>query len=330
MLIVYFRRIKENIRLLIIPIAIFLVCSCIVLFIYFATGRSARFQHLSIFSSPGGLAEAVPLFVKNYFAHLSPSFLFLQGDSQLRHSLMGFGELHIFAAPLLLYGLYIIGRRRTKFDLLLLGWFLVFPIPASLTREGIPHALRTIVALPMPEIICAIGAAHITQYLARKYSKAKTSSTAKHMIRISAYCVAIIVTISIIMFASNLYVLYPYYSAFDWQYGVKQSFEYARFKKVSPENVYLSGYITYAPYLALFYDKVDPQVLQERGFRGIPYNYLPPQVPAAEFWDKVTPGSLIVLYPMEEIPVRPKSIIYLPTRTEEEDQYPALHIYRKN
>ncbi|MDZ7586738.1 MAG: phospholipid carrier-dependent glycosyltransferase, partial [Patescibacteria group bacterium] len=83
------------------------------------------------------------IFLTNYFNHFSFNYLFLQGDSNPRHSIQTVGGLYLIQLPFLLYGLLQSLKRRTKTDLMLLAWLFLAPVPAALTLAS-PHALRSL------------------------------------------------------------------------------------------------------------------------------------------------------------------------------------------
>jgi len=106
----------------------------------------------------------------NVMAHFRPSFLFLGGDENLRHSTQYFGELGLLDAFALALGLALLaavvreqirpgppelrlaaappaGTLARYFGLAGLG-ILSGILPAALTWEAIPHALRSIGAWP--------------------------------------------------------------------------------------------------------------------------------------------------------------------------------------
>ncbi|MCD6386549.1 glycosyltransferase family 39 protein [Candidatus Sumerlaeota bacterium] len=325
----YRREIRHNLRTLIPAVVVFVSLAIIILYFYLQPERMARLRYLSIFAQGLTVPQIAWQLVKNYLSHYSPSFLFFNGDRELRHSLLGFGEMYLFSAPLLIYGIWVLLRRRRAFDRLILGWFLIFPIPASLTAEGIPHALRSIVGIPVPQIICALGAGNLVSAFQKKYSSINLSSLQRLAMRMLAYLLMIIISISVIIFGFNLFVFYPYYSAQNWQYGVKLSLDYIHQNKIPPQKVYLSGYITYAPYLVLFYEKTPPTLLKKEGIRAIKYNFLPPGVAIDNLWDKLPDDSYLVLYPGELFGHKPIHIIPLPHRKNTRTYAPALLIFHK-
>ena len=109
----------------------------------------ARFNAISILQPGIGPAAVIGEFLRNYFLHFSPQFLLLFGDGELRHS-AGVGMLTVVEfACAILWAHYAWKRRWKREDLVWLGWLLLSPVAASLTRVGIPHALRMIVVIPV-------------------------------------------------------------------------------------------------------------------------------------------------------------------------------------
>jgi hypothetical protein len=126
----------------------------------------SRYNELSVFNaaywadrgvtSHSRIAHGMWLFVKNLFAHFSPTYLFVSGDAQPRHSTQSFGEWSWLDGLALACAAIIAALRRARPS----GWlmfaafgYLAGVIPAALTWEGVPHALRSIGALPFLFVI---------------------------------------------------------------------------------------------------------------------------------------------------------------------------------
>lgn len=153
--------------------------------------------------------------VSGYISHFSPNWLFVTGDIS-RHHAPNMGLLYLFELPFLLIGLYFIvfGKFDKKTKLLILSWFLLAPVPASITT-GVPHAVRTLNFLPTFQIITAIGIvwALLSIY---KYKN----------IKYVFYLLASLVFIFNFSYYLNQYfVQLNYYDSFDWQYGYKDAIE---------------------------------------------------------------------------------------------------------
>jgi hypothetical protein len=85
---------------------------------------------------------------KHLAAHLDPAYLFLEGDSNRRHSI-GFGGLvgPVEVAVIGLVSVLAPGFLRSRDSLLLIGLFVAGLLAAALTWEGVPHALRSLGAV---------------------------------------------------------------------------------------------------------------------------------------------------------------------------------------
>ena len=97
------------------------------------------------------------VFLGNYRKHLSPDFLLHRGDPNPRHN-PGGGMLSRteFAAAIL--GVIALGAGIRRWPNALMFWWLVIAtVPASLTALGIPHGVRTICLLPLPQLLAAVG-----------------------------------------------------------------------------------------------------------------------------------------------------------------------------
>lgn len=112
----------------------------------------------------------VQTFLDNIVQHLRPSFLFISGDPNIRHSTQSFGELGLLEIFALFLGVWCIASgargasaatpRRGTHDRrsawIAVAGMLTGIIPAALTWEGLPHALRAIGAWPFFPLLGAI------------------------------------------------------------------------------------------------------------------------------------------------------------------------------
>ena len=110
-------------------------------------------------------------FLDNVQAHLRPTFLFLWGDANLRHSthaigvlgpidVLGLGLLAYAAARRLLghegRGSPLTGAHDGRLALLLTAGALLGIAPAALCWEGVPHALRAIGTWPFTSLLSGL------------------------------------------------------------------------------------------------------------------------------------------------------------------------------
>lgn len=131
-------------------------------------GRSGQ---VSIFSADSPLRE----FAKSNM--LTLGMLVIRGDCNPRHNLACRPELFWPVGMLFLIGLAITVRNpfrkpRSLASYTLAAWFLFMMLPATLTREGLPHALRAIGMLPPIMILAGLGGAALWQAISTYVQRA--------------------------------------------------------------------------------------------------------------------------------------------------------------
>lgn len=118
-------------------------------------GRSGQ---VSVFAADSPTFE----FIKSNAATLG--MFFYKGDCNWRHNYACQPELHPIVAAFFLIGIMRLlfdFRKPTSYSLpatTLLAWFVFMTFPATLTREGLPHALRSIGLIPPVMILAGYGA----------------------------------------------------------------------------------------------------------------------------------------------------------------------------
>jgi len=191
--------------------------------------------------------------VDGYLSHFSFKWLFLNGDLP-RHHAPDMGLLYFFELPFLLWGMATIWKQGGRLAVLLFGWLVIAPIPASVTT-GLPHAIRTLVFLPVFQIFTAIGIGEYIVWL-------KYGSKWKKIIT------PIVIGFALLNFA---YYLHMYFVHMDreysdyWQYGYKQAVEYAEAHKGEYKKIVVSTKLEQPHMFFLFFTKYDPRQYQAEG-----------------------------------------------------------------
>jgi hypothetical protein len=135
-------------------------------------------------------------FLRNYFTYDSVPFLFTNGDANLRHSTGYGGVLLVTTAPLVVMGLVRCFRTwQEPVSRMLLAGLVAGPVPAALTADGTPHALRSAAMLPFLLVIMALGWAELLPLLSPR--------------RLVAACVALALAVDAGGFMWDLFVRYP-------------------------------------------------------------------------------------------------------------------------
>ncbi|MBI2031271.1 MAG: glycosyltransferase family 39 protein [Candidatus Levybacteria bacterium] len=156
--------------------------------------------------------------VSGYVSHFDLNWLFITGDIA-RHHAPNMGLLYLFELPFLLIGIYclIFGNFDKKTKFLVLAWFLIAPIPASVT-SGVPHAVRTLNFLPTFQIFTAIGILFALQKISNiKYK----ISNIQIKYFIYSFCFLFFM-FNFLYYLNQYFVQQNYFNAKDWQYGYAQ------------------------------------------------------------------------------------------------------------
>jgi 4-amino-4-deoxy-L-arabinose transferase-like glycosyltransferase len=157
-------------------------------------------------------------FAENYLAHFMPNFLFINGAPHKQHHVQGVGELYAIQAPFWLAGWYFLFKKKHAYKGLILAWVLITFIPVSMTNDSIPNALRTLIAVPVYQIITALGVYNIWLLL-----------KSKKIINVSVWLVTVLILIfSFAGYLKNYYQKYPVLYSRDWQYGYRQAVGYVK------------------------------------------------------------------------------------------------------
>ncbi|MEK7616930.1 MAG: phospholipid carrier-dependent glycosyltransferase [Patescibacteria group bacterium] len=235
--------------------------------------RSARYKLVSITDDPGliprinenrgksNLPKPIPrlihnkvtyisfYFTKNYLSHFTPQFLFFSGAPHKQHHAQNIGQLYLFQSPFLIIGLISLFSLKQKFKGLLISWLFLAYIPVSATGDSIPHALRTLIAAPLYQLISALGFLIFVKWF-KKYSV--------NIQCIGVLILAIVIIVSLKNYLYNYYSVYPSSYSRDWQYGYKQVVQYIKEHKDEYDLIVFTRHYGEPHMFTLFYLNYDP------------------------------------------------------------------------
>jgi len=244
---------RPAIYIAIISVIIYIVSLVPIVRLFSNPNNINRFQTIGIFSGRISGEESLLIFTKNYFSHFSPSFLFINGDINLRSAQGGFGQIYWLQLPFILSGLYFILKSKNAVGYLILLFTLIAPIPAAITRES-PHALRAISAVPFISILTAVGVKFAADIVKNKQI---------------VYLIFTSVTSAFFVFYFYQFIIvYPVKSSPEWQYGYKRLFLDYGGKFNTFDHVIISDYLAQPYIFYLYYQKIDPKTLRN----NISYN----------------------------------------------------------
>ncbi|MBN2327363.1 MAG: glycosyltransferase family 39 protein [Candidatus Omnitrophica bacterium] len=216
----------------------------------------ARWNFVSVFNRGDGFV----LFLKQYFMHLSPDFLFLRGNPNSLHQLAGGLALFVLL-PFFFAGLVFLLRRRNKMDWILLAWFFTFPIPSSMTYDrfdpfSMPNPLRSINGMPLLEIISAIGVVWILNRVKSQPWR-----------RCAGKAIAALVIANALYIAYDAVFQYPARSAPVWQYGLREAVQFVDSQKEQYDRIVVSHKVRLHPVALACFTNYEPGPLEAEKFK---------------------------------------------------------------
>lgn len=179
--------------------------------------------------------------VQRYLNHFSPRFLFFEGDwSNARHSTAYYGYFHYLELVTFLIGIVVLIRSKNHSAWLVLGWLILAPIPAALSRDIISGVRVLPLSIPLI-IISALGLSKIFQY------------------KLFSFLFGLVLVFNLVYFLDLSLVHDPYYSGKYWSVAYKTAIQIVN-EHISDYNQIVFTNTLGQPYIyVLFYNKIDPR-----------------------------------------------------------------------
>lgn len=198
-----------------------------------------RASPVSIFTNEVG--DKKEKFIEGYLSHFSPRFLFNKGDYQGRHSVPGMGELYVFTAPLILFGLYTLVKKLNKGSIFTILWLITSQIPAALATQT-PHAGRALMVTPIWSILIALGTIYALKNI-------------KWFLLWPLFAVGLY---NFLTYIHLYHAHYPKEKAIDWADGYKEMNLFLKSKYDDYERIAVTRYWGHPYIYTLFYHQFDP------------------------------------------------------------------------
>ena len=207
------------------------------------------------------VAFALERISQNYLNSFSPQFLFIKGGENRAHNVENFGNMYPIEAPFLLLGIvFLLVTKKTKESTLVLLWFFIAPVAASITKDA-PHTNRMFAIFPMLSLVTALG---FTKFIDILKVWFKNRLLYKNSVLLVVFSLFIV---NILVYMDRYYVHFPRSESQWWGVGYKKlqgilSDDQYGLKEVVMSNPEFSHYI-----FLLFYGKYDAARYQKNAVR---------------------------------------------------------------
>lgn len=197
---------------------------------------------------------------QNYLNSFSPLFLFIKGGENNAHNISNFGNMYLVEAPFLFLGLiYLIVLKKGREKKLILWWFFIAAIPASITKDA-PHTNRMFAIFPILQLVTAFGLFWvITQWIKKPIFK-----------KLLVAFLTLLFVISMAIYIDRYFIHFPKNEEKSWGIG------YKKLDKVLSQGSFANKKVimarpNYSPYIyLLFYNPYDPSKYQKEALRYPP------------------------------------------------------------
>lgn len=200
--------------------------------------------------------------LRKYLNYFEPSFLLNSGLNLTTSGFLGVGVIYLFELPFLVYGGYLLIKKRLKNWDVVLTWILLGILPASLTQNE-QHPLRSLIILPAVLLITSAGI-----YFCYKNVVSVSSKLTKYFV----YLISTGLFVWSMVHGLMAYFLYfPIQREEDFMGGTKEAVLYVldnqdKYKQIvfDPKRGVVAPYIVSIPHMyLLFYSQYDPAKYQK-------------------------------------------------------------------
>lgn len=202
-----------------------------------------RFSSLSIWNHKVHYFKNILNIFLNYINDFSVRYLFISGDTNLRHGTGRSGTLLISCSVFFVFGiLYLWYKRNDKFLRFVIFGFITFPLSSSLTIDNF-HALRSANAIPFISILLGTGFYFLLECI-RKY---------ENMYRVGIISITLLIFIEFSQFYWDYLIAYPKRSEPHFRYSISETMEFLMSQKA--DNFYFTPSVGQPLVMAKFFSR---------------------------------------------------------------------------
>jgi len=208
-----------------------------------------RAKQVSIFFQPIPNA-IIKQFLLNYWANISPFYLFLKGDPTIAHlTPYRMSLLYLVESPFFFIGFAMLFIKRSREYFFVLILLLTAFVPPAISTLN-PHALRAVLVLPATVLISAIGFGYLLTFI--------RNNNFKNLLLVFYI---LILSLSFLRFLNIYHNKYAINAGWDWQVDAKQAALKVLQIQRNYDDIYFNGGLR--TIAVAWYLKYDPILYQQ-------------------------------------------------------------------
>ena len=204
---------------------------------------TSRFSSLSIWNHKLHYFRNIQNIFLNYINDFSIKYLFISGDTNLRHGTGRSGTLLISYSAFFVFGvLYLWHKRNDKFLRFIIFGFITFPLAASLTIDNF-HALRSANSIPFISILLGMGFYFLLECIHKH----------ENIYRVGFISITLLILIEFSQFYWDYLVAYPKRSEPKFMCSIPETMEFLMSQKT--DNFYFTPSVGQPLIMAKFFSR---------------------------------------------------------------------------
>lgn len=192
-------------------------------------------------------------FIDRYLQYFSLKFLITDGPAEGTYGMLpGMGVIYLFELAALFVFIFVAIRGKIKVPAFIYAWLFLSPIPAALSKGPGIAANRTAIMMPALQVLIALGAVYLWQYLAKRYDY-----------RYLIAGVVFVVSASFAFFLEDYFYQQRAREAQTMIYGPREIMQFILPIENQYDKIIITKYISEPHIFVAFYGKVDPVFYQK-------------------------------------------------------------------
>jgi 4-amino-4-deoxy-L-arabinose transferase-like glycosyltransferase len=218
--------------------------------------------------------EYAKQFISGYLDHYNIMYMFLIGDVVGRHHAPGVGLFYLVELIFIAVGIFTLIKLKFNAKFIFIWWALIGPLPAAIST-GTPHAIRSILLLPIPHITIALGIYTTYRLIPTRLANIKSATIDPILLKAALITIfTLMYTASFTYYLIHYYVHQPVEYANEWQYGYKQMVDEVEKVEQNYDHIIITSLYDQPYIYFLFYKskRYDPRVFINNGQRDRGWN----------------------------------------------------------